>query len=147
MGMTSVGWVPMLDNLRLYVETFPGQTATTVWIESRAAGTAEGMIDAVRRRLAVARVGDSTAERGLVAVVERSIGRHLLLRVSAPVQGFMSFTAFSADGQCMLGFIGYLFGDGAATYGDAERAAWQAWLDDVAASASPSSTTNRAASS
>lgn len=141
------GWLPMLDNLRLYVETFPGQTATTVWIESRGAGAPDGLLDEVRRRLGVAGVGDPTTERGLDAVVERSIARHLLLRVSAPVQGFMSFTAAGGDGQTMMGFIGYLFGDAATTYAATERAAWQAWLDDVAASASPSDTTNRAATS
>jgi len=131
----SQGWVPMLDNLRLYVETFPGQTATTFWIEATSTGTPDGLIDALRDRLGVADVGDTTSARGIDATLARSLRRHLMLRLSEPVEGFLSFMAAGGEGESFVAGTGYLFGEGAAGYLAAERDEWQAWLGQIATDA------------
>jgi uncharacterized protein YndB with AHSA1/START domain len=127
------GWTPMLDNLRLYVELFPGQTAATMWIGATVSGSAEDAFDALRERLGVTAVGDATSVLGVEAVVERSIPRHVLLRASVPVTGFLSFFGFGGDDGAGVNLIGHLFGEEAANYVEAESASWQGWLDEFAA--------------
>lgn len=124
----SVGWAPMLDNLRLYVESFPGQTAATMWLGAVNSIAPEAAIEALRGRLGVAAAGDATRVRGVDATVERVLPLHLMLRAITPVRGFLSFSAF---GEHLL-LTGYLFGDDAARYVEAEQPTWQEWLEEVA---------------
>ena len=131
------GWVPMLDNLRLYVESFPGQTATTMWVDAPSTSTPEALLDLVRDRLGVSTVGDAVTTRGVTASVERSIPRHVLLRTTEPVAGFLSFMGVGRPGECGVGLIGYLFGDDAAAYVTTEQSAWREWLGAIAAEATP----------
>ncbi|MCB0966862.1 MAG: SRPBCC domain-containing protein [Ilumatobacter sp.] len=129
----SAGWVPMLDNLRLYVEGFPGQTASTMWIDPGLSVAPRPAIEAVRDRFGVTAVGDHTERHGIEAVVERSIPHHVLLRVSTPVTGFFSFLAAGNDDEGGLGLVTYLFGDGADAYIASHEASWRDWLRDVIA--------------
>ena len=128
------GWAPMLDNLRLYLTSFPDQQATSLFAGSTFAATSpEGAIAAVRRALAVDAVGDAVNARGVEGRLERSIDRHVLLRIDAPVPGFLSFYSFAADDTSSVHLIGYLFSDDAPGYVEREQPGWQAWLDGVAA--------------
>lgn len=135
----SEGWIPMLDNLRLYVETFPGQTATTVWLEASSSSPPTTLIDDVKAHLGVTGVGDTTTALGVHGRVERSIPRHLLLALSAPVAGFVSFMAMGGEEGSGVVLLGYLFGDGAADHVADAQASWQTWLDDVATGSRPAS--------
>jgi hypothetical protein len=125
------GWAPMLDNLRLYVESFPGQTAVTMWLSSETTVAPEAAIDALRERIGVAAVGDAAEVRDVNGHVERSIALNVVVRAISPVTGFLSFFAF---GNAIM-LTAYLFGADAARYVDAEQAGWQGWLDEVAAGA------------
>ncbi len=131
-GEMEAGWAP-IDNLRLYVEHYPGRQSTNMWLSTDAPASAETAIDAVRRRLGVA-VGDRTTLREVEVVLQRSVGRHLLLVATAPIEGFLSFFAWGEADACALTLTGQLFGDRAAAYVDAEQTGWQGWIDEVAAS-------------
>jgi len=130
------GWAPMLDNLRLYVESFPGQSASTMWISTKVAASPERAIEAVKDGLGTRSVGDTTAVRDIDAKLARSIPHHVLLRMTAPASGFLSFFSFGGDDEAGLNLIGHLFGDAAAGYVESEQSGWQSWLDEVAAKVS-----------
>jgi uncharacterized protein YndB with AHSA1/START domain len=130
-----VGWVPMLENLKRYVESFPDQTASTMWLDAHTPVAPERAIDVVRARLGADAVGDAAEVGSTAGTLERSEPRSVLLRLSAPVGGFVSiFTG--GDGETAgLHLIGHIFGDDAADYVESERATWQAWLDSAASDA------------
>lgn len=136
------GWAPMLDNLRLYLTHFPGQRVSPLWVGSTFAAAPEAAVAAVRSELGVSGPGDAVDTRGLAGAVERSIDRHFLLRIERPVPGLISVYSFGAEDGSAVHIKGYLFSEGAPAYVEAERAAWQAWLDgvatDVAAAGAPS---------
>jgi uncharacterized protein YndB with AHSA1/START domain len=139
----SVGWAPLLDNLRLYLTHFPGQRVTSLWAGATFATAPSDAIAAVRDALGVAAVGDDVHARGLTGRVERSIDRHFLVRVEQPVAGLVSFSSFGAEDESAVHVQGYLFSDGAADYITREQAGWQAWLEGIAA-AHPAQSTTRA---
>lgn len=127
----SAGWLPLLDNLRLYVETFPGQTAATMWIDPGRTVPPGRAIEAVKERFGVDDVGDSTDRHGIDATVQRAIPHHLLFRVTAPVDGFFSFLAVGQEDEGGLALVTYLFGDGAQSYMASEEERWRSWLDEL----------------
>jgi uncharacterized protein YndB with AHSA1/START domain len=129
----ATGWAPMLDNLRLYLTHFPGQRAASLWAGSSFTTSPEAAIDAARDALGVATVGDSVTGRDIDGRVERVLERHFLVRVDRPVEGWLSFYAFGADGASGIHLVGYLFSDGAAAYVEREQPSWQRWLDGIAA--------------
>jgi uncharacterized protein YndB with AHSA1/START domain len=126
------GWVPMLDNLRLYLTSFPGQEATNLWVNREVVGpTPEVAVAAVRDAFGVASVGDRVDTRGITGRLERVVDRHFLLRLESPVPGFLSCYGYRMDEGAGVILQGYLFADDAATYVAREHAAWQRWLDEV----------------
>jgi hypothetical protein len=129
----SSGWAPMLDNLRLYLASFPGQRATSTWAGTTVAATPEESIAAVRDALGVAAAGEVITTQGIRGHLERTVERHFLVRVDEPVPGFLSFYSFGADDGCGVHLQGYLFSDGAPGYVEREQPHWQAWLDCVGA--------------
>ena len=128
-----VGWAPLLENLRLYVAHFPGQAATHHSAGTKVAGSPTGAIAAVRNALGVAAVGDAVDTRDIRGHLERSLDRHLLVRMDEPIPGLMSFSSYGVDGATDMHLQGYLFSDGAPGYVERELPRWQAWLDGVAA--------------
>jgi hypothetical protein len=134
----SNGWAPVLDNLRLYLTRFPGQLATPMWAGASAASTPEAVIAAVRDALGVEAVGGAIDARGIRGQLERSIARHVLVRVDEPIEGFLSFFAFGADSNSAVHLQGYLFSEDAPAYVESEQSGWQAWLHGVATDISSS---------
>ena len=132
-----VGWAPLLDNLRLYLTHFPGQAATHLSAGTKVASSPTGAIAAVRNALGVAAVGDAVTTRDIRGHLERSLDRHLLVRVEEPVQGLVSFLSIGAgdgtEGGTDVHLQGYFFSDRAPAYVERELPRWQAWLDGVAA--------------
>jgi uncharacterized protein YndB with AHSA1/START domain len=129
-----VGWAPLLENLRLYLAHFPGQAATHLSVGTTLATSPIGAIAAIRDSLGVEAVGDVVATRSIRGHLERSLDRHLLVRVDEPVPGLVSFTSIGVDGGTDVLLQGYLFSDRAPAYVERELPRWQAWLDGVAAS-------------
>jgi uncharacterized protein YndB with AHSA1/START domain len=128
-----IGWVPMLDNLRLYLTHFPGQSATPLFARATFPGTTPGAATAaVRRSVGADAVGDPVTVRDLHGRLERSIDRHFVVRVDEPLPAFLSFLSFGTDDASVVHLQGYVFSDAAPGYVAREEPGWQAWLDGVA---------------
>jgi uncharacterized protein YndB with AHSA1/START domain len=131
------GWVPMLDNLRLYLTHFPGQHATALFAGATFPGTTpEAAMAAVRRSIGADAVGDPVTVRDLHGRLERSIDRHCVVRVDEPLPAFLSFRSHGAD-DSVVHLQGYLFSEAAPGYVAREEPGWQAWLDGVATDVAP----------
>ncbi len=129
----SAGWVPMLDNLRLYLTNFPGQPATSMWISATFSVGQPEAIAAVRDVLGFSDAGDPFSARDVHGVVERSLDRHFFLQLDEPLPGYVSFFAYPSAEGAGVAMQGYFFSSEAPGYVEREQPAWQAWLDDVAA--------------
>lgn len=134
------GWAPMLDNLRIYMSHFAGQSVTSTQSTVALAGTAEGAIDRARAALGVQSVGDRVHALGADAVVERIIPRHFLLRLEQPVPGLMSFYSWGAEDGSSLTVGTYLYGDRGAAEAEQTQKQWQAWLDDLVSNTTETAT-------
>ena len=127
-----LGWAPMLDNLRLYLTHFPGQHATTMEAAVEVTATPAEAIDAMRRALGVGDVGSTVEAQGVTGVVERRGQQEVLVRMTAPVPGLLTFFSFGpAAGPTFVRVAGYLFADGAAAYVEREQPAWESWLKSL----------------
>lgn len=129
----NIGWAPMLDNLRLYLASFPGQHATSLWAGTTVAATPEESVATIRAAIIGDADGEGVSARGITGHFERSMDRHFLVRIEGPVPGFLSCTSFGDDAGSGVHLQGYLFGDDAPAYVEREQPQWQAWLDGVAA--------------
>ena len=127
------GWAPMLDNLRLYLTRFPGQTATILFAAGTFATAPESAVTSLRDALGiVGDPGERVTARGVTGTVERSIPRHFMIAADHPVTGLLSFYSFGTDGSSGVHLIGYLFSDDAPAYVASEQDAWREWLASVA---------------
>jgi uncharacterized protein YndB with AHSA1/START domain len=82
------GWVPYFEQLRLYLQHFPGQRASTFEVSRVVPGTPHEVQAAVRGRLNGHAVGDEVALGAAHGVVERP-DPVLLVRLDAPVPGML----------------------------------------------------------
>jgi uncharacterized protein YndB with AHSA1/START domain len=138
----SIGWAPMLDNLRVYLTYFPGQQATTMWTAATFACGPESAVAVAHEALGISgSAGDQWSAHGASGTVERSIDRHFLLRIQQPVDGLLSFFSYDNGAGSGLHMVGYLFSEDAADYVAREQSGWQAWLDQVASSTTADTTT------
>ena len=128
----------MLDNLRLYLANFPGQTAKTLFVDAQFPRLSpEAAIAAARDALGITgEVGEPLTAHGMRGRVERSLDRHFLLRLESPVTGLLSLYGWNSETGSGIHLIGYLFTDDAADYIEREQAAWRDWLEGVASKAS-----------
>lgn len=130
------GWAPVLDNLRLYLTHFPGQTANPFRASSTFVGsTAEEAFGAVRRAIGAEALGSTVDGFGVSGRVVRLLEHHLLLHVHEPVPGLVSLFAFGGDGDAVVHVQGFLFPDPAGADGAEAPGSWQRQLDELAASA------------
>jgi uncharacterized protein YndB with AHSA1/START domain len=129
-------WVPFFDNLRLYLEQFPGQRVTSLSTSAEVPGHVDAVWSAIRRTLGAGEVGQAVEARGVTGRVER-IGaapgpNELLLSVTDPVPGFLGFAAHDkGDGSTLTFVAGYLFADDAPAFVAREEPAWKAWLESL----------------
>ena len=126
------GWAPFFDHLRIYLQHFPGQQVSRLNVETQVPGTPEGAVHAMQQALGIEKAGQQLDARGLDARVEAIEDKRLLLRVAAPVPGYVAFIAWDmGEGKANATVAGYLFSDGAPAYVAREEAGWKAWLDDL----------------
>ena len=88
------GWTPMFEHLRLYLTHFPGQRVTPLEASSDVAGTPAAAITAISGALSIDEVGQTVDARGAKAHVERLGEDNVLLRLTDPVPGLLSFFAY-----------------------------------------------------
>ena len=127
-------WAPTFDVLRLYLTHFPGQRVTSLSASAPVGGRAADVLDAMRAELGGGAVGDRVECRGHVGEVALASDMGVVVRVTEPVPGFLSFFAHDrGDEGAVAALEGHLFSDGAAAYVERERPAWDAWLADLGA--------------
>jgi uncharacterized protein YndB with AHSA1/START domain len=68
----TLGWAPMVDNLRLYMTHFRGEHATQLWATAACGGTPATAASALRRAIGIeGEPGETCTARDLDGVVER----------------------------------------------------------------------------
>jgi hypothetical protein len=85
-------------------------------------------------------VGDALELQGLTGVVERINAdpgpNELLVRVLAPVEGYVGFMAWETAADTSTAVVaGRFFSHDAQAYIDATKETWKKWLDGLAADA------------
>ena len=127
-------WTPAFDVLRLYLTHFPGQRVTSLSASAPVGGRAADVLDALRAALGGGVVGEPVECRGHVGEVALAGDVSLVVRVTEPVQGLLTFSAHdSGDEGAVAALEGHLFSEGAAAYVERERPAWDAWLAELGA--------------
>jgi uncharacterized protein YndB with AHSA1/START domain len=127
-------WMPYFDNLRLYLAHFPGQEATQLEVTASYPGDAEALWSTLHDALGLGDEGATVEVRGATGVVERVGERQTLVRLTAPVPGLLSVSAYAygeGDSKSTAGVRAYLFSADAADYVRREEPAWQAWLQGL----------------
>ena len=125
------GWAKMLDNLRVYLTHFAGQSPSAVMATSTTDKTKEeawaGMIAALG--LDDAREGERVATAAgapaLAGVVERSGDNDLLVRTD---DALANLAAYTWDGRTITGIRAARFGPGADEAAARDSETWSAWL-------------------
>ncbi len=130
------GWRLFLANLKLHMEHFPGQTATSSLPMAPWPGTREQAWAALTGALGVPAepiVGDrivaeaSDSPRLAGTVVEASPFR-LSLLLDEPAPGTAFLAAEGHGDGCGVSVWSYLYGDEGAAAADRDGPRWQAWL-------------------
>jgi uncharacterized protein YndB with AHSA1/START domain len=126
-------WTPFFDHLRLYLAQFPGQRATTMEANGDAVpGSAEALRSAMRRDLGATEAGRRIDARGIIGEVERIGEVEMLVKLTAPVRGYLAFWAYDKDDGTAWGqIVGYFFSEDAPAYVKREQAAWKAWAEGL----------------
>jgi uncharacterized protein YndB with AHSA1/START domain len=130
-------WAPFFDNLRLYLTDFPGQQATPLELSATVAGSPDDVRQAMLRALGGREPGDPVDARGVSGRIHRTDPFGVLVRLDAPVTGYLAFYAFDSgqEAESAVSITGWLFSDGAAEYVEAEQPVWQDWLEGLAVTA------------
>jgi uncharacterized protein YndB with AHSA1/START domain len=127
-------WVPMFDNLRLYLTAFPGQQATVVESGTDVSGVPADVLAAMYERLGVTGVGGAVNVHGVVGRVEKQSDLGLLVRYTDPDCGYLNLSSY-ANGEGVAYALAreYLFGQRAAELAAAQEAAWKGWFAELPA--------------
>lgn len=127
------GWTPFFDHLRLYLAHFPGQRATRLAVDQQFNGDSAAAMSRMRKALGVDAVDQEVRVRGLAGRVERLGDVEVLVQLTDPVPGFLSFSAFGTGDHSASAMVqGYLFSPDAGAYVEREEPGWKAWLQSSA---------------
>jgi uncharacterized protein YndB with AHSA1/START domain len=124
-------WLPYFDHLRLYLAHFADQRAVPLSVTSTVPAPPDVVHAAVLRSLGSDRVGGAVRARDLTAAIEHIGPVEVLLRVTAPVPGFLGVFLLEVRDGTQAQASGYFFGDGADAYVKGEEPAWAAWLKEL----------------
>jgi uncharacterized protein YndB with AHSA1/START domain len=133
-------WAPYFRNqLRMYLERFPGQHATAMDVAVDLPGDPDAVRSAILRSLG-GEAGREVAVAGTQARVEDVGDPYIVLTFTGPVPGYANLFTMGAEGGTEEGPMASaqlqarLFGDGAAAYVDEAAPRWRSWLQDLAVS-------------
>lgn len=134
----SAGWRTALNDLRLYLTHFAGQTAAPIAVAGAAAGTRDEVwaqltgalgvtADAAPGDRVTASAGGWTSLSGTVQQAEPGI---LTLLLDAPAPG-LALIGAGGPGEAVFTFVrAHLFGNDAPAIAARDEPTWQAWLDE-----------------
>lgn len=129
-------WMPYFDNLRTYLEHFPGQQATQMEVGATHTLEVESLWTTYKSAAGLGPEGSAVEVCGTTGTVERVGERQALIRITAPVPGMLNLWTYGfGEGNSMAGVRAYLFSSDAPEYVAREEAAWQEWLEGLAHSA------------
>jgi hypothetical protein len=125
-------WAPTFDLLRLYLERFPGQTASPLEVRSELKAPAADVRAAIDAGLGDPHEGDEIDALGLTGRVVRADRYWLFVNVEAPVPGYLSLCAIdTGDGLTSAAVQAWLFGQDARAVVDDRTPAWREYLDNL----------------
>lgn len=126
------GWTAAFDSLRVYLEHFPGQEATTLEVTVPHPGDAEALWGALRTSLDLGGEGRPVRVPGATGIVERVAEQQVLIRLTDPVPGMVNVYAYGeTEGQATAGIRAFLFSPDAEDFAQREEPAWRAWLQEL----------------
>jgi hypothetical protein len=129
-------WLPMFDNLRLYLTRFPGQRATVMEAGTDIKGAPADVAATMRAQLGANETGARIDLQGLTGEVTRISDIGVLVRLINPERGYLALVSYpTGDGIARANVTGYYFGDDAAAVSTRQQASWSEWLDRLPAAA------------
>jgi hypothetical protein len=130
-------WLPMFDNLRIYLTSFPGQQATVVESGTELKSTAGDVLTAMRDRLGAADVGASVDVNGIAGRVEKFSDIGMLVRYTDPECGYVNLMSYPNGPDTSYALArAYLFGSRAAELAATQEAGWKEWFAELPAAVS-----------
>jgi uncharacterized protein YndB with AHSA1/START domain len=125
------GWTPMLDVLRLYLTHFPGQQVTPMEASTTLSRSYQDVMSAMQVALGGGQVGAPADARGATGTLELLGEHHLVVRLTDPVAGFLTFVAHQDGDSTWAMILGHLFSSDAGNWVKREQPGWQAWLEEL----------------
>ena len=135
----TTGWQTALNDLRLYLTHFPGQSAASVTVVGTTGGRSKDDVwaqltgalgapaDAASGERVAMSAGGSATMAGVVATSEPGI---LTLLLDEPAPG-LGFVGAGGPGDEVYTFVrAHLFGDDAPAIAARDEPAWQAWMGE-----------------
>jgi len=132
---TRAGWVPALESLRLYLEHFGGQVASSILVGGPVPGSRPeawtAMLGALGMPEPAAGAHVATSAEGapdIAGTVEFARQGQMIVRLERPCPG-LGMVGAGGPGRTAYGFMrAQLFGDGAPAVARREQGVWEEWL-------------------
>ena len=126
------GWTPFFENLRLYLTHFPGQQVTTLEAATKLPVAVDTLWPAMLEASGIGEVGQRVELCGVTGDVDRIGNEQALLRLTAPVPGYLLLFAFGrGEAESSAHVHGYLFSGDAPAFVEREQPLWKAWLESL----------------
>ena len=130
-------WLPLFENLRIYLEAFPGQQATIVESGAELDNSPAGVVTAMRERIGATDVGAGVEILGVAGRVEKLSDLGVLVRYTDPDCGFLSLMSYPNGPDTAYALArAYLFGSRAAELAATQEAGWKEWFAELPAAVS-----------
>lgn len=134
LGDAAKYWVPMFDNLRVYLSAFPGQRATIVESGTEVTGGPFEVLAAIGKRLGATADGAVVDLHGIAGRIEKRLDNGFIIRYTDPDCGYVNLVAYpNGEGVTYAMARAYLFGDDAAELAATQESAWKGWFAELPA--------------
>jgi uncharacterized protein YndB with AHSA1/START domain len=130
-------WLPLFENLRIYLAAFPGQQATIVESGAEIGNSPAEVVTAMRERIGASDVGADVEILGVAGRVEKLSDDGLLVRYTDPDCGFLNLVSYPNGPDTAYALArAYLFGSRAAELAATQEAGWKEWFAELPAAVS-----------